>query len=207
MQNQTVQHIHDMYEDILKGNGIDLVKGFAKFKDAHTVAVHNAQGDVVRTMSGARVVIATGSRPRRIEFPGAEHAVTSDEAFALEERPARVAIVGGGPVAMELACIFAGLGSHVDVVFRKALPLTGARRHLIPLPFKSATRGHRHLPDTATFLGAVICDHMYEAGGARAQALTKTAAARCCQACCAAPRRAPSARPCASTSSPAATCA
>lgn len=126
MQNATVEDVHGVYEAIFKSKGIDRVKGFAKFKDPHTVAVHNAQGDVVRTMNGASVVIATGAAPRRIEFPGAELAITSDDAFALEARPNRVAIVGGGPVAVELAGIFAGLGSEVEVVFRKALPLTGA---------------------------------------------------------------------------------
>jgi len=64
------------------------------------------------------VVIATGGRPIFPAVPGAEAGVTSDGFFALESRPAAVAIVGGGYVAAELSGVFAALGSRVTVAFR-----------------------------------------------------------------------------------------
>lgn len=64
------------------------------------------------------VVIATGGYPRVPELPGAERGITSDGFFELEEQPERVAVVGSGYIAVELAGIFRSLGSEVSVFVR-----------------------------------------------------------------------------------------
>ncbi len=58
-------------------------------------------------------------------IPGIGHAISSDQAFHLKERPARVCMVGGGYIGVEFAGIFRGLGSEVDLVYRQNLPLRG----------------------------------------------------------------------------------
>lgn len=121
-----MERIKGIYANVLHNNGIELIEGFATFQDGHTLSILNAAGDIVRTVTAANLLLATGGLPRKLEIPGADLAITSDEALALPQRPARIAIIGGGRVATEFACIFAGMGSEVHIVYRKPLPLTGA---------------------------------------------------------------------------------
>ena len=126
MQAKEVARIKGIYSDVLHNNGIELVEGWATFQDGHTVSILNADGDIVRTLTAANVLLATGGLPRKLEIPGADLAITSDEALALPTLPGRLAIIGGGRVAVEMAGIFAGMGSEVHMVYRKDLPLAGA---------------------------------------------------------------------------------
>lgn len=72
-----------------------------------------------RTLTAAKILVATGGRPLMPrELPGVRHSISSNEAFDLKELPRRIAIVGGGYVALEFAGIFAGLGSKVTLVHR-----------------------------------------------------------------------------------------
>ena len=94
--------------------GAEVVKTRAVLEDAHTVRL--ATGERVRA---AHILIATGGAPSYGDaIPGIEHAITSNEAFHLPEFPRRVVIQGGGYIALEFACIFAGFGSHVTLVYR-----------------------------------------------------------------------------------------
>jgi NADPH-dependent 2,4-dienoyl-CoA reductase/sulfur reductase-like enzyme len=97
--------------------------------------------DTVRLLqSGARVraaniLIATGGSPYPGHaIPGVEHAITSNQAFHLPELPVSIVIQGGGYIAVEFACIFAGLGSQVTLVYRGENILRGfddeVRSHL-----------------------------------------------------------------------------
>jgi len=72
-----------------------------------------------------KVLVATGSWPSIPEFPGREHVISSNEAFYLETFPERVAVVGGGYIAVEFAGIFAGLGAHTTLIYRRELFLRG----------------------------------------------------------------------------------
>ena len=91
----------------------------ASFVDAHTLDVGGER------VTAETVLVATGGRPQRPYIPGAEHAITSDEAFYLEERPGRVLIVGGGYIAVEFAGIFNGYGSEVIQAYRGPLFMRG----------------------------------------------------------------------------------
>src|SRR5204863_5516758 len=65
------------------------------------------------------VLIATGGAPNHgAMIPGIEHVISSNEAFHLAELPKRIVIQGGGYIALEFACIFAGFGSDVTVIYR-----------------------------------------------------------------------------------------
>ena len=108
-----VARLNAIYENLLDGSGVDYIAGAAAFVDAHTVAVGNDH------ISGDRIVIATGGRPILPAIPGVELGITSDDFFALEERPQRVLIAGSGYVAVELAGVFNGLGTDTQVVVRK----------------------------------------------------------------------------------------
>jgi glutathione reductase (NADPH) len=118
-KNAEIARLNGIYRRLLENAGVRIFEASARFLDAHRLAVGG------ETVSAERIVIATGGRPRPPEFPGREHCIVSDDAFFLPERPARVALLGGGYIAVEFAGIFAGLGSEVHVVMRQPLPLRG----------------------------------------------------------------------------------
>jgi glutathione reductase (NADPH) len=108
-----VQRLNGIYASNLARKGIDWLRGSARFLGPHTVAVGEQR------LEAPHVTIATGGRPALPDIPGAELGITSDGFFALPTRPARVAIVGSGYIAVELAGAFAGLGSEVTVLVRQ----------------------------------------------------------------------------------------
>jgi glutathione reductase (NADPH) len=108
-----VLRLNGIYERNLAAKGATYVPGAARFLDEGTVEVNGGR------MTAQHIVIATGGRPRVPALPGAEHGITSDGFFSLEQRPKRVAIVGSGYVACELAGAFHELGAEVEIFIRK----------------------------------------------------------------------------------------
>ncbi len=107
-----VERLRGIYADNLAASGATLIRARARLAVPGRIEIGGAMH------AAGHVVIATGGRPVVPAVPGAEAGVTSDGFFALESRPAAVAIVGGGYVAAELSGVFAALGSRVTVAFR-----------------------------------------------------------------------------------------
>ena len=114
-----IGRLNAIYERLLEGADVDVIDGRARIVEANTVAV----GD--RRFTARKILIATGGWPYIPEFPGREHAITSNEIFDLEEFPERLVVVGGGYIAVEFAGIFNGLGSRVTQLYRGPLFLRG----------------------------------------------------------------------------------
>jgi glutathione reductase (NADPH) len=108
-----VLRLNGIYERNLAAKGVAYVRGAARFLDKSTVEVNG------KHMTARHIVIATGGRPSVPTLPGSEHGITSDGFFSLEQRPKRVAIVGSGYVACELAGAFHELGAQVEIFIRK----------------------------------------------------------------------------------------
>lgn len=110
---EVVEHIqgHDDPERF-RSYGVDVRFGAARFVDPHTVAL----GDGV--IHGRRFVIATGSSPAIPPIDGLDEAgyLTNETVFTQQELPGRLAVLGGGPVGVELAQAFARLGSDVTII-------------------------------------------------------------------------------------------
>ena len=113
-----VLRLNAIYERNLAAKGVTYIRGAARFMDKGTVLVNG------RRMSARHMVIATGGKAIVPALPGAEQGITSDGFFSLEQRPKRVAIVGSGYVACELAGAFHELGSEVELFIRKDHLLT-----------------------------------------------------------------------------------
>jgi len=113
-----VLRLNGIYERNLGAKGVAYVRGAARFVDAHTVEVNGQR------LSARHIVIATGSKPVLPKIPGAEFGISSDGFFDLETRPHRVAVVGSGYIACELAASFHELGSQVEHFIRKERLLT-----------------------------------------------------------------------------------
>ena len=107
-----IARLNGIYERNLANRKVELARGFARFAGPRGVAVDG------RTVTAPHVVIATGGRPQLPDLPGAALGITSDGFFELGSRPERVAIVGSGYIAVELAGIFAALGTHVTLLIR-----------------------------------------------------------------------------------------
>ncbi len=104
---------------LMKRAGVKAISGWARFRDGKTVEVETETG--LQVVRAEAIVIATGSRP--VELPALPFGgtiISSTEALALTERPARLVVVGAGYIGLELGTAFAKLGTHVTVV--EALP-------------------------------------------------------------------------------------
>lgn len=108
-----IANIHASYLKRLNENNVVRVPRRGHLVDAHTVEC----SDGVR-ISAAHVLIATGAHPQRPDLPGAELGAVSDDFFNLCSAPGRVAIVGGGYIAVELAGLLQALGSKVTLLVR-----------------------------------------------------------------------------------------
>ncbi len=115
-----IHNIHESYRRRLDEAGIVVSASRVRLRDAHTVVCAN--GIVMR---GKRLLIATGGRPHRPDVPGAELGGVSDDFFHWTAPPPRVAIVGAGYIAVELAGVLQALGSRVEVFGRGDRLLNG----------------------------------------------------------------------------------
>ena len=104
-KDKEINRLNGIYRNLLEGAGAEIIEGTARLVDDHTIDVGGKQ------YTSEYILVATGSWPAFPQTPGIEHAITSNEAFYLDELPKRVIIVGGGYIAVEFATIFHGLGS------------------------------------------------------------------------------------------------
>lgn len=112
-----IDRIHQSYDRVLGNNKVDVITGFARFVDAHTVEVNGEK------ITADHILIATGGRPAIPSIPGAEHGINSDGFFELDAMPKRVAVVGAGYIAVEIAGVLNGLGAETHLFVRKHAPL------------------------------------------------------------------------------------
>lgn len=118
-KDREIARLSSIYVDLLNKSGVEIHTGRATLVGAHTVDVAG------RRVTARHIAVATGSRPVLPPIPGIEHAITSREALELPELPQRIAIVGGGYIAVEFAGIFNGLGVDVDLFYRGEQILRG----------------------------------------------------------------------------------
>ena len=118
-KEREISRLEGVYRRLLESSGVEIFDGRGRLIDSHTVAIGT------RTVRAERILIAVGGRPSRLEIPGAEQAIVSDDAFDLDRLPGRVLIIGGGYIAVEFAGIFNGLGAEVVVNYRKQRVLRG----------------------------------------------------------------------------------
>jgi len=127
-KNREIQRLNGIYRNLLVNSGVTLLEGHARLLDANQVEIQGQR------FSARHILLATGGWPQIPEIPGHEHAISSNEAFFLEQLPKRVLVVGGGYIAVEFASIFHGLGAETSLLYRRELFLRGfdgsVRQHL-----------------------------------------------------------------------------
>lgn len=104
-------------ERSLKKAGIETIHGRAHFIDKDKIEV---DGEVI---SAHKFLVATGAKPRRLNIPGEEHVITSDEFLELDDLPDKIVFIGGGYISFEFAHLAARAGSEVTILHRSGRPL------------------------------------------------------------------------------------
>lgn len=128
-KDRQIQHLNGIYRNLLVNSGVTLLEGHAALKGPHEVEVNG------QIYSAEHILIATGGWPQVPDIPGREHAITSNEAFYLQQLPKRIVVVGGGYIAVEFASIFHGLGAQTTLMYRGEMFLRG---------FDGSVRTHLH---------------------------------------------------------------
>ncbi len=118
-KNREIERLNGIYRTILGNSDVTIHKARATLIDANTVLVDGEE------VTADKILVATGGWPTVPDFPGKEHAITSNEAFFLEDLPGRVIMVGGGYIAVEFAGILHGYGAQVTQLYRGDLFLRG----------------------------------------------------------------------------------
>jgi len=118
-KDREIARLNAVYEGALVKAGVEIHRARAHVLDPHTVEVSG------RKFTAQHILVATGSWPVLPVIPGIEHAITSNEAFALERLPKRAIVVGGGYIALEFASIFHGLGVQTTLTYRSKRLLRG----------------------------------------------------------------------------------
>jgi len=118
-KTREIERLNGIYANLLDGVGVTTINGTASITGPNEVTVDG------KPYSSEHILVATGSEPFVPDFPGSEHVITSNEAFYLEDFPARALVVGGGYIAVEFAGIFNGLGVDTVLSYRGDLPLRG----------------------------------------------------------------------------------
>ena len=171
---------------LLKGNKVDVVRGQAKFTGANTVEV--AGKKETETIEFRNCIVATGAKP--IEIPGfafdGKSVIGAKDALELEQLPARMVVIGGGVIGLELGTAYAKLGTKVTVVeaLDQLLPgqdptivkmvEKGLRKRGVEWHLKAKAKGYRAVAgglevDIETEKGpaAIPCDRILAAVGFR----------------------------------------
>ena len=121
-KDKEITRLEGIYQRILGNSGVEMISDRAVFEDAHTLRLVNSG----KTITADKILIATGGTPFiPDDVEGRELAISSNEAFHLDDLPKRVVITGGGFIACEFAQIFAGMGSDVTQVYRSEMILRG----------------------------------------------------------------------------------
>src|SRR5581483_10338222 len=111
-KDKEIARLSQIYVDLLLKAKAEVFEARARVVDPHTVEV----GGKRRTAK--HILVATGGHPERPNIPGIEHSITSNEAFHLPRLPKRVAVIGGGYIALEFAGIFNGLAAKTHLLYR-----------------------------------------------------------------------------------------
>ena len=144
-----------------KARKVTVVQGEAQFSGSHELTVKTATG--TEKISFKNIIIAAGSQSVKLPFmPEDERIMDSTGALALKDVPKRLLIVGGGIIGLEMATVYATLGSKVDIVEMADSVMAGADADLVKVWEKhNAKRFNRIMTGTKTVSATAKKDGIY----------------------------------------------
>lgn len=120
-----IQRARSSYTNTFSKNGVEVIRGTARFIDDHTIQVN---GEEIRAK---HIVIATGGKPVVPSLPGSHLGIVSDDVFAWDKLPSSVAVIGAGYIAVEMAGLLHGLGVKTDLFVRGDRPLRSFDTYIV----------------------------------------------------------------------------
>ena len=124
-KQEIIEDMPSQIEAGFKTQGIDMYHEAASFLSENILSVGEKE------IKADKIVIATGARPRTLEFPGAEFAMTSTDFLDLPEMPESLLFIGGGYIGFEFAHIAARAGAEVTIVHRSKKPLKNFEEDIV----------------------------------------------------------------------------
>jgi len=129
-KNRVVTKLTNGIKVLAKQRKVEVLRGEAKFVDAHTLELQSADG--VRRVNFKQCIIAAGSEAVRLPgFPDDPRIIDSTGALELPEDCKRLLVIGGGIIGLELACVYDALGVMVTVVELAEGLMPGTDRDLV----------------------------------------------------------------------------
>jgi glutathione reductase (NADPH) len=118
-KTREIERLNGAYSSLLENAGVEIHHGHARLLGPNQVEINGER------YTSKYILIAAGGWPFIPSLPGAEHAITSNDAFYLDNLPERIAVVGAGYIALEFASIFNGLGVETHLLHRGPRVLRG----------------------------------------------------------------------------------
>jgi len=118
-KRKELMRLNGAYKNTLANAKVELLEGRGRVVGPHEVDVDG------KRFRAKNILIAVGGRPTKLNIPGEEFCITSDEALELPAAPKKVTVIGGGYIAVEFSGIFSRFGCEVHTVYRQPLPLRG----------------------------------------------------------------------------------
>lgn len=119
------ENFPEKMEESLRRAGIKTIHAKARFLDGRRIKV----GEEI--LKAEKFLIATGAKPRKLNIPGEEHVIKSDEFLELDELPKRILFIGGGYISFEFAHLSARAGADVKILHRSARPLKNFEPYIV----------------------------------------------------------------------------
>jgi glutathione reductase (NADPH) len=143
-KNKEIDRLEAIYGKLLGNAGVEAIDGRATIEGPNAVSING------KTITTERILVAVGGFPTKPNVPGAELAMTSNEALEMTDLPKRIAVYGGGYIAVEFASIFNGCGADTTLIYRGDKVLRGFDEDVREfVTAEMAKKGMTmHLPDT-----------------------------------------------------------
>ncbi len=119
-----ITRLNGIYGKMLDRVGVTRYEAWARLIGEHEIELRDSAG-TEQVVRARHILLSPGGKAIAPSIEGVELGSSSDEFFALEERPRSVAVIGGGYIGVEMAGVFAGLGVETTIAYRSSLPLRG----------------------------------------------------------------------------------
>ena len=152
-KNRIVNRLTSGLNSLAKQRKVEVVRGEARFVSAHRIAVTDANG--TRVVGFEQCIVAAGSEPVRLAgVPDDPRIIDSTGALELAARPARMLVIGGGIIGLEMGCVYSALGTRVTVVELSPGLMPGCDPDLVR-PLEKRLRAHYEAIYTGIKVAAV----------------------------------------------------
>lgn len=143
-KNKVVSRLTGGLKALAKQRKVEIVQGVGKFISSHQLEVETSKGKQVIKFENA--IIAAGSRPVKLPFlPDDPRIIDSTGALELEDTQAKMLVIGGGIIGLEMATVYHALGAEITVVELMDQIIPGADKDVVMPLFKRIQKRYKNI--------------------------------------------------------------